>query len=127
MNKIQKLTLALASTIALSSPVFANEPVPTNNPPPHHKHKSQKGDKGEHKKLGEHLFIKADLDKNGSLSRQEMLAQASEYFDKVDLNKDGSVTREELQQAHQQMRKEHYRPHPEHHGKGKPGPQPEAK
>jgi hypothetical protein len=74
----------------------------------------QRGDREQYDKMADKMFDKADLNKDGVISRQEALASASEHFDKIDLNKDGNISREEqkrfmeMQQEKFHHKKEHF-------------------
>jgi Ca2+-binding EF-hand superfamily protein len=52
-------------------------------------------------------FEKLDSNKDGSLSRAELVGSATERFDRADANKDGTVTADERKAAHQRFADEH--------------------
>lgn len=55
---------------------------------------------------GGNIFKKADVDKDGKLSLEEMVTQATGRFDKADANKDGEITAEELAESARRKRNE---------------------
>jgi Ca2+-binding EF-hand superfamily protein len=54
-------------------------------------------------------FEKLDINKDGRVSRDEMLGKATERFDRADANKDGSLTAEERAAAHKRFAEEHFK------------------
>jgi Ca2+-binding EF-hand superfamily protein len=54
-------------------------------------------------------FEKLDINKDGRVSRDEMLGKASERFDRADANKDGTLTAEERAAAHKRFAEEHFK------------------
>lgn len=62
----------------------------------------------EMQKRGAEMFAKADTNKDGFLTKEEMLeahkAKLDEMFEKTDTDKDGKLSPEEMRQGMQQMR-----------------------
>lgn len=56
-----------------------------------------------------HRFDKLDSNKDGRVSRDEMLGKATERFDRADANKDGTLTTEERAAAHKRFAEEHFK------------------
>ncbi|MEP1206748.1 MAG: acid-shock protein [Rhizobiaceae bacterium] len=52
------------------------------------------------------IFKKADLDKDGKLTVEELVQQATSRFDRTDANKDGEITAEELAENMKRRRNE---------------------
>jgi hypothetical protein len=49
-------------------------------------------------------MMRADVNGDGAVSREEALRQAGERFDRMDLNRDGTLTPDELKRLGQRMR-----------------------
>lgn len=69
------------------------------------------GENHDGKGPGRH-FEKVDTNKDGKISREEMVAKSNRMFDKVDADKDGFVSREEGQKFHE-ARKAKWKAHRE--------------
>ncbi len=75
-------------------------------------------------KKGGAMFDQADVDKDGALTRDEMLAahkkRVNEIFDKLDADKSGTVTKDEMNKGREMLR-EKLRQHFKGRGEGKRG------
>ncbi len=49
-------------------------------------------------------MMRADADGDGTITRAEFVAQATQRFDRMDVNRDGKLDKTELQQMGQRMR-----------------------
>lgn len=63
-------------------------------------HRGMGGGKG----MGMHMIRMADANKDGTVTRDEFMAGATQHFDKMDANKDGTLTVAERKAARAQMR-----------------------
>lgn len=73
-------TLLIGLTLAsLSAPVLAQD----TPPPPR----------------GGGMMMRADTNRDGIVTRDEVIAQAADRFDRLDLDRDGKLTRDELGRA----------------------------
>lgn len=126
MTKREKLLTFTALTILLTSgfPALAQESDDTPPPPmgderpmmrdgegPHGPKGDRpdfKGKQAEMEKRGAEMFAKADTNKDGFLSKEEMLnahkERIDEMFEKVDTNKDGKLSPEEMKKGREIMR-----------------------
>jgi hypothetical protein len=64
---------------------------------------------------------KVDLNRDGAISKEEYLKEATDRFNATDLNHDGKITPEEISQFYEQMSA------PKKPGDGKPDPAPTPK
>ena len=75
-------------------------------------------------KKGGAMFDQADVDKDGALTRDEMLAahkkRVNEIFDKLDADKSGTVTKDQMNKGREMLR-EKLRQHFKGRGEGKRG------
>jgi Ca2+-binding EF-hand superfamily protein len=62
-----------------------------------------------HGPRGAQRFEKLDTNKDGRVSRDEMLGKATARFDSADANKDGTLTAEERAAAHARFGEEHFK------------------
>ena len=123
MNKsLYQLSAITLATIFASSAYAADSETDNNSPlSPQVKehHLTHEQMQARHDKMMEHMFNKADLNKDGVISKEEAMKVAEEHFDKIDTNHDGKITREEqaayykkMQEKHHKMRAEHHKHHP---------------
>lgn len=77
------MSLLLTALLSLTAPAAQDAPPPRG---------------------GGGMFMRADANGDGVLTREEMIAQATERFDRMDLNRDGKLTSDELQQVGRRMR-----------------------
>lgn len=50
------------------------------------------------------MLMRADADHDGTITREEAMAQADMRFDRIDANRDGAVTQDEMRDARMAMR-----------------------
>ncbi len=90
--RLLALTALMSATFAL--PVLAEEGGPDRQ--------------GERDQKRQEHYMKADTNKDGFLTKDEMLAQhkkrLDEMFEKSDLNKDGKLSKDEMQKGREAMR-----------------------
>ena len=78
-------TILLAAVLSLTAPGTAQD---ASSPP----------------RGGGGMMMRADTNNDGVVTREEMVAQATERFDRMDVNRDGKLTRDELRQVGKRMR-----------------------
>ena len=69
---------------------------------------ANKGECGGRGGFAMHRFENLDQNKDGKVTRAEMLSRATERFDKADTNKDGKVTPEERKASFQQFAEQRF-------------------
>jgi Ca2+-binding EF-hand superfamily protein len=96
MNKA--VFVSLLTALAGSTVAYAEAPAAP----------AQRTEACEHGGRAQH-FEKLDINKDGRVSRDEMLGKATERFDRADANKDGSLTADERAAAHKRFAEEHFK------------------
>jgi Ca2+-binding EF-hand superfamily protein len=69
---------------------------------------ARKGECGGRGGFGMHKLEKLDQNKDGEVTRDEMLTRATEHFDQADANKDGKVTPEERRATFQKFAEQRF-------------------
>lgn len=113
MSKIfKKISVTAAAVLAISSSAWAIELEKDDKKNQSDERKNSQMSKhqskqkeGLYSKFADDMFSHADADKNGSVSRSEMLAIASAEFDRRDLDNDGKITKEEVKDFYKNMTK----------------------
>jgi hypothetical protein len=100
---------AQAQTMPMTPPAGMQPGEGAGTPPPAsggHSHRSSGHRHSDHRGM----MSRIDLDKDGAVSRNELLAAQQKQlqaFDAADANRDGVLSREEMQAFQQQMRGQH--------------------
>lgn len=101
MRNFTSCALSLALTLCASTALAANA-----TPMKDDKHHGESGGMGEHHKMMEQHFMKADTDKDGSISKAEWQARGEAMFKEIDTNADGKLSHDEMRAHHETMKKE---------------------
>ncbi|MFT6556274.1 MAG: Ca2+-binding EF-hand superfamily protein [Sneathiella sp.] len=90
LNMKKKLAIALAAVAVVGLPIAVIAATKTVGM--------------HHSAMASKMMENHDLDKDGKVTREEMLKSREEMFDLLDADKDGAVTKEEARALHDKMR-----------------------